>query len=140
MKRYGFPLAQVLRVRRIEEDRAAAGLAAARAEVEAAAGAVGARTSDLGDCGMPPAGAAVGFAHWAERVTRAGGALTLATGAKLAADAELAARRAVWADAARRVAALERLDERRRALHRREAQRDETAAADDLVTTRRSRR
>ncbi len=49
----------------------------------------------------------------------------------------MAARRAEWADAAMRVAALERLDERRRNAHRREALRDEIVTADDLVTSRR---
>ena len=137
MKRYRFPLAQVLRVRRIEEEQAAAGLAAARFAAESAAGAQQARISELAGCEAAPSGTAARFALWADRVTGAGGALTRATEAKLVADRTMAVRRAEWADAAMRVAALERLDERRRAAHRREALRDEIVAADDLVTSRR---
>ena len=139
MKRYRFPLAQVLRVRRIEEEQAAAGMASARFDAEAAGETQQARLSDLAGCGTPPSGGAARFALWADRVTCAGGALTRATETKLVADETLAVRRAEWADAARRVAALERLDERRREAHRREALRDEIVTADDMVTSRRSK-
>jgi flagellar FliJ protein len=137
MKRYHFPLAQVLRVRRIEEEQAAAELASARFDAESAADAQQARVSELAGCAAPPSGTAARFALWADRVTCAGGALTRATETKLVADQTMAARRAEWADAAMRVAALERLDERRRNAHRREALRDEIVTADDLVTSRR---
>jgi flagellar FliJ protein len=137
MKRYRFPLAQVLKVRRIEEEQAAAGLASARAEAETAEAAVQARAGQLAGLRVPPSGTAARFAEWADRVTCADGALTRAAQIKLAADQELAARRALWADAAMRVAALERLDERRRDAHRREALRDEIVTTDDLVTSRR---
>lgn len=138
MKRYRFPLAQVLRVRGIEEERVAAEMAAARGAADTAAAAVQARGSDLAGCGAPPSGTAARFAHWADRITCAGGALSRAAEAKARTDRELTARRDQWRDAAMRVAALERLDERRRADHRRDALRDEILAADEMVAARRS--
>ena len=141
MKRYAFSLAQVLRVRRIEEDRAAANLAAARAAALAAEEHVARRRSAL--AGMaPPAerGPARGFLAWYEIVGRAGDALTAAGVDRDAATAEMDARRGEWSAAAMRVSALERLDERRREAHVTEARRDEAARVDDLVAGLRRRR
>jgi hypothetical protein len=54
-----------------------------------------------------------------------------------AASGEVSAARHAWSDAARSVALLERLEARRRQDHAAEANRQEAARSDDLVTARR---
>lgn len=146
MKRYRFPLGQVLRVRRIEEDRAAGELAAARlaerAEEERKAARLAACQAVASP--PPPAGAGFpggvgGFLAWRDRCDRAGSAAIAAAHAHREAIAQSERSRAGWAAAAMRVSALEHLDDRRRAEHRDAAERAETVAADDLVTSRWSR-
>jgi flagellar export protein FliJ len=138
-KRYRFPLAQVLRVRRIEEAQAAGRLAAARAEAAAAAARHESRRSVL--AGMSaPAGpvASKAFLAWHDQVGRAGIALQGATAAHQASLAALDERRVEYTGAAGKVSALERLDERRRDEHHRDALQEEAAILDDLVMARRS--
>jgi flagellar protein FliJ len=137
VKRYAFGLAQVLRVRRIEEDRAAAGLAAARLAAAAAEERVDGRRQALAGMAPPgrpaPAGA---FLAWHDGVGRAGDAFTAAGIAHAGAQATVGDRRAEWSAAAMRVAALERLDDRRRQSHTAGARRVEAARVDDLVASR----
>jgi flagellar protein FliJ len=138
MKRYSFPLAQVLRVRRLEEDRAAGRLATARVEAAAAEERLARRQDTL--AGMaPPAGVgtAGAFLAWHQSVALAGEALTAAGAARHVAVAEVDARRDEWSSAAMRVSALERLDERRLEAHTKEARRTEAVQVDDMVTARR---
>ena len=138
MKRYSFPLAQVLRVRRLEEDRAAGRLASARAEAAAAEDQLARRLDTL--AGMaPPAGVgtAESFLAWHQGVALAGEALTAAGAAQEVAVAEVDSRRDEWSVAAMRVSALERLDERRFEAHTKEARRSEAVRVDDIVTARR---
>ncbi len=120
MKKYSFSLAKVLRVRRIEEERAAARLATARAAAAAAAareaGAAHALASRCARHGLQPAAS---FLAWTETTMLAG-----------------EARRGEWSSAATRVSALEHLDERGRAAHVVERRRDETKTVDDIVTVR----
>lgn len=141
MKRYSFPLAQVLRVRRLEEDRAAGRLAAARAEAAAAEEQVARRRAAL--AGMaPPAelGTAGDFLARAAGVALAGEALKVAGVTRQVAVAEVDVRRGEWSVAAMRVSALERLDERRLEAHTKEALRMEAVLVDDMVTSRRRQR
>ena len=140
MKRYSFPLAQVLRVRRLEEDRAAGRLAAAQAEAAWAEEQVARRRAAL--AGMaPPAriGTAGDFLARVASVALAGDALKAAGVARQVAGAEVDVRRDEWSMASRRVSALERLDERRLEAHQKEARRAEAVLVDDMVTARRGR-
>ena len=137
MKKYTFSLAKVLRVRRIEEERAAAQLAAARAAAAAAAakeaGAAHALASRCARGGLQPA---VSFLAWAETTMLAGEALSDSRADVEAADEEVEDRRQDWSSAAARVSALEHLDERGRDAHEIERRRDETKTTDDIITTR----
>jgi flagellar FliJ protein len=138
MKKYTFALGKVLRVRRIEEDQAAAKLATARSEAASAAtkevGAVHALASRCARGGLQPAAS---FLAWTETTMLAGEALATARAEVQAADEEVEARRGEWSSAATRVAALENLDERGREAHTVEQRREETKIVDDIVTVRR---
>ncbi len=140
MKKYAFSLAKVLRVRRIEEEQAAARLAAARAAATAAerkeATAAHGLASRCARGGLQPA---VSFLAWTETTMLAGEALSDARSEVQAAEDEVEARRDDWSSAAARVAALENLDERGRQAHTVERRRDEAKTADDIVMTRRER-
>lgn len=137
MKRYLFRLAAVLRLRRVEEERARHDLAETNARLRAllverdrlaehARALAGRQAADHVD----------GLA--AERLDAelatsrlAGAERRVAEAASAAAFAQVA-----WTTAHRRVVALERLEERRRAEHAAEALREEIAFLDDLSTTR----
>lgn len=118
-------LATVLRVRRVQEQIAASRLAAAEAERHAAATRVAARRADVA---VPRTDRHVVELAW-QAVDRAA---VVHAAAIATADGE----RGRWADAARRVKGLERLDDRLRAEARAEEQRKLAATLDDLVTTR----
>lgn len=137
MKKYTFSLSKVLRVRRIQEEQAAAQLAAARATAAAATekelGAAHALASRCARGGLQPAAS---FLAWTETVMLAGEALSDARVEVQAADEELETRRDEWSSAAARVSALENLDERGREAHHLEGRREETKIADDIVVTR----
>jgi flagellar FliJ protein len=140
MKKYTFSLAKVLRVRRIEEEQAAAKLAAARTEaVAAAAKEVGATHALASRCARGGLQPAASFLAWSEATMLAGEALTNARLEAQTADEDVEARRGEWSSAAGRVAALENLDERGREAHTVEQRREETKIVDDIVTTRRDR-
>jgi flagellar FliJ protein len=140
MKRYSFPLAQVLQVRRLEEDRAAGQLASAQVQAAAAEEQVTRRRAALAGMAAPAGvGTAETFLAWHQGVALAGDALTVAGVARQVARAEVDARRAEWSAAAMRVSALERLDQRRFEAHRKEARRTEAVQVDDMVTARRGR-
>lgn len=141
MKRYRFRLEQVLRVRRIEEERALAALLDAERRTVAADTTVAAELARYRAVATPGDGAAPTVGFLAER-SRAGAtaATLLAAGhAAAAARTEAASSRQGWQTAAQRVSALERLDERRRADHALESARDEERSTDDLVTGRAAR-
>ena len=127
----------VLRVRRAEEDLARLGLAAATAEVRH-------RDAALDDATeryrrhAGPSGACQGgellAAHQAAGRLAAG--VGVADRERSVAEAALAERRLQWSQAAQRVAALERLVERRRLEALADAQRRDDMTLDDLVTSR----
>lgn len=137
MKKYTFSLSKVLRVRRIQEEQAAAQLAAARATAAAATerelGAAHALASRCARGGLQPAAS---FLAWTESVMLAGEALSDARAEVQAADEVLETRRDEWSSAAARVSALENLDERGRDAHKLESRREETKITDDIVTVR----
>ena len=137
MKKYSFPLTKVLRVRRIEENQAAARLAAARIIANAAAvREAESRLALATRCARHGLQPAASFLAWAETTMLAGEALSQAKAEVRCTEADVEARRSEWSSAAARVSALEHLDERGRATHDVERRRDETKTADDIVTTR----
>jgi flagellar protein FliJ len=137
MKKYSFPLSKVLRVRRIEEEQAAAKLAAARIVANAAASREAESRQALAvRCARHGLQPAASFLAWAETTMLAGEALSGAKAERCRADVEAEAQRGAWSSAAARVSALEHLDERGRAAHTVERRREETKTADDMVTVR----
>jgi len=137
MKKYTFSLSKVLRVRRIQEDQAAAKLAAARnAAAGAAAKEVGAAHALASRCARGGLQSAASFLAWTETMMLAGEALSDAKAEVQAAEEEVEVRRDDWSSAATRVSALEHLDERGREAHGLEQRREETKIVDDIVTVR----
>ena len=133
--RYIFPLATVLRVRRAEERVARARLVAANASLVSAI-----EERDLAEARYRSAGSLVVdlASLLAERCQAELAARTLERArrdvSRAAGEAALA--HVGWTEAAKRVAMLERLDERRRAEHLVEEGRKEVAMVDDVVAAR----
>jgi len=141
MKRYKFRLEQVLRVRRMEEEQARASLLAANAELNRAGERLRDRTERYHTM-VAPIGPSqlTEFLAWRQRHQAAATAVIDAGTAVQSATSQAAERRDGWSAAASRVTALERLDERRRAEHAAEAEREFDQEIDDLVTSRHGRR
>jgi flagellar export protein FliJ len=137
LKKFRFRLESVLRVRRIQEDQARARLLTANAAAREAERVVDARVARYYGLARPE-GTQVEpeFARTLFSLDTAAGAIDVATERRVEALAHVAERRAEWSDASMRVAALERLEERQRAEHAVEAQRDENRTTDDLVVSR----
>lgn len=141
MKRYRFRLDTVLRVRQVEEERARGELALAHRRLAEADAVLEERIEHYGAVPQPTAPLpAVSFLAARDRQEWAARSVVTAGTARIAADTTVAERRSEWAAAATRVSALERLDERRRAEHRIEAQRQEGLEVDDMVVARVVRR
>ena len=137
MKRYRFRLEAILRLRVAEEEHARAVLGRAERQLHAAWRL--AIPSSRADRSLRPAFGprASDVFHREEAVTGLAAATLRVAEREVALVAEAAARaRVVWSEAARRVAILERLDERRRAEHEDEERRAEVALVDDIVTAR----
>jgi flagellar export protein FliJ len=138
MKKYRFRLDTVLRVRRIEEERALADLLDAnRALVEAEAE-LDRRLEHYRHVELPTGP----LAHQRYVAARnqqdlAAGAVVAAGTARLAAEHERNRLHGIWADAAAKVKALERLDERRREEHAAEVLRQETIVLDEVAAATR---
>lgn len=137
MKRYQFRLQSVLRARRAQEDLARQSLALANrrlrdAQVLLAQEQTRYRSVEVrrGVVDVPAARAEQSWQHLA--------AASVAHAARCLEDLAVAAadHQAAWREAARRVAALERLDDRRRAEHVLAAARADGVEVDDLVTAR----
>jgi flagellar export protein FliJ len=141
VKRYRFSLESVLNVRRTQEEAARQHLAAANLNLWQSRAALiteteryQARTEASGPCDLDSFRASrLGAEHAAGRVAAAH---------RRVESAGLAAttRRAEWSDAARQVAALERLDERRQSEWHTEFRRQEDVEVNDMVTARWSNR
>jgi flagellar protein FliJ len=137
MKKYSFSLSKVLRVRRIEEERAAAILAAAQLVANAAAVREAETRQALASrCARHGLQSAASFLYWTETTMLAGEAMSSARSDARRADGDVAARRTDWSSAAAKVSALEHLDERGREAHTVERRKEETKIADDIVNTR----
>lgn len=137
MNRYKFRLDQVRNVRRVQEDQAlAAFLRAQRAAADAADAAANRRTRYDAESRVTPSGSTGLFVADHERL--AWGAAAVEAASQALADARWAAGelRTEWSETARRVAALDRLDERLRAEHAVEAQRAFERQVDDIVVAR----
>lgn len=137
MKRYRFALEPVLRVRRAQEEQARSGLALANRQLRTAEEALAASTEAYRRLPVP-CGVVDVAALALARLHGDLGAAEMDRRRKLVDEAVVAAvtRHAQWTEAARRVAALERIDEHRRAEWQIEEQRHEAAAVDDVVTSR----
>jgi flagellar export protein FliJ len=140
MKKFKFRLDSVLRVRRIQEEQAKARLLTANAAAGEAERVVDARLARYYEM-QRPTGVQLEpqFARAWFNLDTAADAVDVAREQRIAALAVVAERRAEWSEASMRVAALERLEERQRAEHRLEVQRDEDRLTDDLVVSRYSR-
>ena len=136
MKRYEFRMQKVLRVRRLQEDAARAGVAVARrAEVEAQH-ALDASKEHYGALSAPSAASAAAFLGMRERAAHRATGVRLSEGQRQVAADQTAVSVATWHETNRRVDALERLDERRRAEYEIDARRAEDAAVDEIVVSR----
>ena len=138
MKKYQFRLDAVLRVRRIEEERARADLLGANRALAAAEAELDRRLDHYRTVTLP-GGALTHDAYLAARSHQdhAAAAVVAAGTARLAAAAERERLHAVWAATAARVKALERLDDRRRGEHAAEVLREEIIVLDEVAAATR---
>lgn len=136
MKKYKFRLGTVLRVRKIEEDRAKAELLVANREVAEAEAVADERRRHLRSVPDLGSGSSEEFLASRDRVLVAAASASFAADAVAARRAAAAAKRARWAEAQMRVNALDRLDDRMRAAHGIDAARAEQNVIDDLVAAR----
>jgi flagellar FliJ protein len=140
LKRFRFRLEQVLRVRRLQEDMARAELMHAHREARAAADRVNSRIAEYANAPRPSGEQAYdAFNRVQFHLDNAAGAITVARAGYQHALGVVDDRRADWAAARQRVAALERRETRRRDEHAVEARRDDDRLVDDLVVARHSR-
>jgi flagellar export protein FliJ len=133
--RYRFPLETVLRVRRVEEKAARARLLCANATLASAIASRDLAAERYRETGL----LVIDLASLLEErcaAELAATALEQASKAVSRAAGEAALAHVAWTSAARRVATLERLDERRRAEHLVEEGRRENAMVDDIVAAR----
>jgi len=140
MKRFRFRLDQVLRVRQVQEDRARNELLSANRDAHMAAARVEDRLTDYAGRSMPTGPQPYAEFERALFLLDSGAAAVGTARASHRASLEVVdARRVEWTDARRKVAALERLEERRRLEHAIEMQRAEDQLVDDLVVARHAR-
>ena len=140
MKRFRFRLEQVLRVRRLQEDLARAALMHAHLEAQTAATAVNARIADYANAARPSGAQTYeSFKRMQFELDNAAGAIKVARATYRDAMTVVDQQRAEWAAARQRVAALERLEERKREEHAVEVRRAEDRLVDDLVVARHAR-
>jgi flagellar export protein FliJ len=140
LKRLRFRLEQVLRVRRLQEDIARGALLHANREARTAADGVNARVAEYTGAARPGGAQSYDtFNRMQSRLDNAAGAITIARAEYGRALVVVEERRSEWSEARMRVAALERLEDRRRAEHAMEARRTEDRLVDDLVVARHAR-
>ena len=140
MKRFRFRLEHVLRVRRVQEDIARGALMAAQHAARESADRLNARIEEYGAVARPTGAQSYdSFNRMQSRLDNAAGAITVARADYRQMLELVEARRAEWTAASQRVAALERLETRRRDEHAIEVRRDEDRLVDDLVVARYAR-
>ena len=137
MKRYSFPLEQVRRIRRTDQDRAAVELGRAQREAALAAEVTAHRLAAYQDTPRP-CGTGDTRRLTADLLTLrlAADALVGARETQAAALGLVEERRVGWTVARGKVKALDSLDERLRARHAAEADAAERLEIDDLVSSR----
>jgi flagellar export protein FliJ len=142
MKKYVFRLETVRRVRKVQEEIAKSQLMAANNEVTAAIKAVEQRSDKLNAAERTAFGAANTETFMNHRYFSglAGQAVVAAQASRRAAELEAVAKRDLYAEAAKRVRALDRLDDHRRDDHTIEMRREEERLIDDVVNSRHMRR
>jgi len=112
LKRFHFRLEQVLRVRRVQEDIARGALMLANREAQTAADAVNARVAEYTDAARPFGAQSYDtFNRMQSHLDNAAAAITVARAEYKSRLDVVETRRAEWAAARQRVAALERLEE-----------------------------
>jgi len=137
VRRYSFRLESVLRVRRAQEELARQELARVNRRLREATGRRDTEEERYRDvASVTSARDHLALAAERARGERAAHALDLARRAADDTAVAAAVRHAAWRETAQRVAALERLDNRRREEHSREAQQAEVAETDDFVAAR----
>jgi flagellar export protein FliJ len=140
LKRFRFRLEQVLRIRRLQEDMARNALMQAHREARLAADRVNERITEYGDAPRPSGEQPYSlFNRMHFDLDNRAGAITFARADYQHALRIVEDRKADWAAAHQRVAALERLETRRREEHAIEVRRADDRLVDDLVVARHSR-
>ncbi|MEI2654835.1 MAG: flagellar FliJ family protein [Microthrixaceae bacterium] len=137
MKKYKFAFGSVQRVQRIAEEQAAMSLAQAQRAADAASAQLQARLADIGAARPAPGPRSTTEFHaQREHLDRHRVAVTAARAAELNALELLGSARADWVDAARKVRALDRLDERKRAEWTLETTHAAQLVTDEIATIR----
>jgi flagellar export protein FliJ len=137
LRKFRFRLEQVLRVRRLQEDQARAALLNANRTAREAARHVEERLAEYGSRAFPEGSQPYDeFERALFMLDTAAGAVEVARHDYRDACIVVDERRDAWTSARRRVAALERLEARRREEHALEARRAEDRLVDDLVVAR----
>lgn len=140
MRRFRFRLDHVLRVRRLQEDQARAALLAANRAAHDAGARVEARLAEYATRRFPDGVQSYeSFERALFLLDSAASAVEVARAGHREALGVVAERRDDWAGRRRRVAALERLEARRRSEHEIEMRRAEDRLVDDLVVARHAR-
>jgi flagellar FliJ protein len=140
VKRYKFRLVQVLKVRRIELDRAEAEVARARADVATAARRTADREATYRTLARQSSADTMAELTTVRQQQRlVADAIVAARVAEQVAGQELDLRLAEWTEADKKVRLLEQLDERHRARHQADMLAEEQQVLDDLVTSRQGR-
>jgi flagellar FliJ protein len=140
LKKFRFRLEQVLRIRRVQEDMARAVLMHANHDARAAADVVNARIEDYSAAARPSGAQSYEmFNKLQAHLDNAAGAIVVARANYQQALRVVEQRRTEWAAAQQRVAALERLEDRRRDEYAIELRRAEDKEVDDLVVARHAR-
>ena len=141
MKRFRFRLEQVLRVRRLQEDQAKNALLAANRDAHDAAVLVNNRLAEYATRSFPTGTRSYEeFERALFLLDSAAGAVDVARIAHRDSLVVVSERRDEWTASHRRVAALERLEERRRDEYAIESRRAEDRLVDDLVVARHAAR
>lgn len=137
MKKYKFAFGSVQRVQRIAEEQAAMSLAQAQRAADAASAQLQARLADIGAARPAPGPRSTTEFHaQREHLDRHRVAVTAARAAEINALELLGSARADWVDAARKVRALDRLDERKRAEWTLETTHAAQLVTDEIATIR----
>lgn len=137
MKRYRFRLGPVLSVRRSEQDAARGALLAAIAAVGAEEDQLTRRSAAFADAAVPAGVTPAADFRRMQLHREALGAAVVEQRRRLEqARVEQESARGSWTEAAARVGALERLDERARTEHRLVEQREDDRLTDEIVVAR----